>query len=110
MNFKQLPYKTEWVEFPDIKAVCQKIGAPPTDIRLQLDGSGLQEHYTLPVIYDSSTGKIVAESFAIAEYLDETYPDTPKLLPAGSAAAIALFNKCAEQYVLIPLVPLVLPQ
>ncbi|KAF8079137.1 hypothetical protein FPV67DRAFT_1467644 [Lyophyllum atratum] len=81
LNFKGVPYKTEWVEYPDIEALAKKLGAPPTGKRP--DGSPL---YTVPIIHDPSTNTTVADSIAIAEYLDKTYPDTPKLLPTGTVA------------------------
>ncbi|EIN12738.1 hypothetical protein PUNSTDRAFT_34993, partial [Punctularia strigosozonata HHB-11173 SS5] len=78
LAFKGLPFKTIWVEFPDIADVCKKIGAPPTGIR---DGS---PSYTLPVIQDPLTGKVISDSWAIAEYLDDTYPVRPPLFPPGT--------------------------
>lgn len=81
MNFKGIPYKTEWVEYPDIEALCKKIGAPAT--AKKDDGTPM---YTVPAIYDPSTKTAVADSILIAEYLDATYPDTPKLFPPGSHA------------------------
>lgn len=36
--------------------------------------------YNLPAIEDPNTGAFVVDSLAIATYLDETYPDTPKVL------------------------------
>ncbi|KAG5649664.1 hypothetical protein H0H81_002595 [Sphagnurus paluster] len=42
--------------------------------------------YTLPAIYDPSTDTTLAESASIAEYLDTTYPDTPRLFPPGTRA------------------------
>ncbi|KAJ7015781.1 hypothetical protein C8F04DRAFT_1171671 [Mycena alexandri] len=51
LNFKGLSYRTEWIEYPDIEALCKKIGAPHT--RNKPDG---RPHYTLPVIHDLSTG------------------------------------------------------
>jgi glutathione S-transferase len=47
--------------------------------------------YTLPVIFDDSTGAVISESFAIAEYLDKTYPDTPRLFPPGTKTLQAGF-------------------
>ncbi|EIN07717.1 hypothetical protein PUNSTDRAFT_120997 [Punctularia strigosozonata HHB-11173 SS5] len=79
LAFKGLPFKTVWVEFPDIAGACKKIGAPPTETNP--DGS---PYYTLPVIQDPSTGKVVSDSWAIVEYLDNTYPDRPALLPKGT--------------------------
>lgn len=79
LNYKGIPYKTEWVEYPDIEDLCKKIGAPATDKKA--DG---RPHYTLPVIFDPSTGLAVADSILIAQYLDKQYPSTPKLLPQGT--------------------------
>lgn len=85
--FKGLPYKTEWVEYPDIEPTLKRLGAPPTGIKP--DGS---DAYTLPAIYDDSTKVYISDSWKIAEYLDETYPDTPRLFPSGTKAAIDLFQ------------------
>jgi glutathione S-transferase len=78
LAFKGLPFKTVWVEYPDIADACKKIGAAPTSTR---DGEPL---YTLPVIHDTSTGKVISNSWTIAEYLDETYSDRPALFPKGT--------------------------
>ncbi|TFK35751.1 hypothetical protein BDQ12DRAFT_725790 [Crucibulum laeve] len=88
LNYKQLPYKTEWVEYTEeIERVCKKMGIPPTTKRP--DGSDV---YTLPAIYDDSTKTGVADSLLIAAYLDKTYPDTPKLFPDGTEALQTAFN------------------
>ncbi|KAF7346123.1 GST N-terminal domain-containing protein [Mycena sanguinolenta] len=79
LNYKALAYKTEWIEYPDIADFCKKIGAEPSMTRR--DGS---PYYSLPVIQDPKTGAIISDSTRIAEYLDSTYPDTPKLIPAGT--------------------------
>ncbi|EAU86423.1 hypothetical protein CC1G_05417 [Coprinopsis cinerea okayama7 len=89
LNYKGLPFKTEWIEIPDIEsAVYRKhnLSAPTT----RPDGS---PKYTLPVIYDSSTDKAIADSFEIAKYLDATYPDTPKVFPDTKDGAEAGWNK-----------------
>ncbi|KAJ3833146.1 hypothetical protein F5878DRAFT_421783 [Lentinula raphanica] len=86
LNYKRLTYRTEWVEYPDIKPLCIKIGAAPTSF----DDKGDAE-YTLPVIYDENTGQVVSESFNIAVYLDTTYPDTPRVFPPGTKALQAAF-------------------
>ncbi|KAL0961286.1 hypothetical protein HGRIS_006246 [Hohenbuehelia grisea] len=33
LNYKGLPFKTVYVEFPDIEKVCKKIGAAPTSLK-----------------------------------------------------------------------------
>ncbi|KAG5652518.1 hypothetical protein H0H81_004749 [Sphagnurus paluster] len=80
LNFKGLPFETIWVEFPDIATVSKKIGTLPTSEKHS------SSHYTLPAIHDPSTGTTIADSVLIAEYLDATYPDTPKLFPPGTLA------------------------
>ena len=42
--------------------------------------------YTLPAIQDPNTGKSVVGSSAIAQYLDSTYPETPRVIPEGTEA------------------------
>ncbi|KAI0712270.1 hypothetical protein C8Q76DRAFT_797141 [Earliella scabrosa] len=84
LNMKGIPYKTVWVEYPDIATLCKKIGATPTGTRRA--GEFL---YTLPVIYDPNTKSVVSDSGAIARYLDRTYPDAPTLIPAEADALTA---------------------
>ncbi|KAI8990692.1 hypothetical protein BD414DRAFT_484497 [Trametes punicea] len=81
LNVKGLPYKTVWVEYPDIARTCQELGVGPTGT--WPDG---EPQYTLPMIYDPSTKVAIAESAAIARYLDATYPDTPRVFPEGTEA------------------------
>jgi glutathione S-transferase len=92
LNFKKLPYETVWVEYPDIEKICKEIGAEAT--RTHSDGRPL---YTLPAILDPNTNTAVSDSYRIAEYLEKTYPDSPKLFPKGSegmqAAFYELFTK-----------------
>ncbi|KLO12305.1 hypothetical protein SCHPADRAFT_921424 [Schizopora paradoxa] len=85
--FKGLQFKTEWIEYPDIAPRLQEMGVEATE--KQEDGTPL---YTLPVIKDDSTGQIVADSWKIAIYLDETYPDKPTLFPFGVRAPIHFFQ------------------
>lgn len=86
LNYKGIPYKTEWVEYPNIEPLCIKYGALPTDTKS--DG---RPHYTLPMIYDPSTKTALAESREIAKYLDKTYPETPRLFPEGTQALQVAF-------------------
>ncbi|KIK58970.1 hypothetical protein GYMLUDRAFT_202224 [Collybiopsis luxurians FD-317 M1] len=91
LNYKGLPYRTEWVEYPDIEALCKKIGAEATGV----DDDGVTPYYTLPVIYDPTTNRVISESFKIAIYLDATYPDTPRVLPPGTRGLQTSFNHLA---------------
>ena len=76
LNYKGIPYKTQWIEYPDIETRCKDLGIAPT--AKKSNGSAV---YTLPAIHDPSTGKYVSDSLAIAQYLETTYPATPKLFP-----------------------------
>ncbi|KAJ7574817.1 hypothetical protein C8J56DRAFT_1124548, partial [Mycena floridula] len=66
LNFQSLPYKTEWIEYPDIETVAKDIGAKSTGIRAR------KPLYTVPMIYDNSTNVAVADSITIAEYCIST--------------------------------------
>ncbi|KAK2464960.1 hypothetical protein APHAL10511_003036 [Amanita phalloides] len=79
LNYKGLPFRTERLQYVDIEKTCKEKGIPPSNP----DG---EIKYTLPSIFDTSTGTGVSESHRIAAYLDETYPDTPKVIPAGTEA------------------------
>ena len=80
LGYKGLPFTTVWVELPDIAGLLQSKGIthPP---------------FTLPSIEDPNTGALIVDSLAIAAYLDETYPETPKVLsPAARAALEGVLN------------------
>jgi glutathione S-transferase len=70
------------VEFKDIPMTMKcKVGASTTE----------GGRYTLPVIKDPNTGSVVADSLAIAEYLDKTYPEKP-IIPRGANVLMPLFE------------------
>jgi len=83
LNIKGLRYRTVWIEFPDIEALCKRIGAKPT--------SSVAPLYTLPVIHDPSTNVVISNSIDIARYLDVTYPSTTQLFPPNSNALLESF-------------------
>ncbi|KAI0063449.1 hypothetical protein BV25DRAFT_1824558 [Artomyces pyxidatus] len=103
LNFKGLPYKTEWVEFPDIEALAKRLGAPHTAVRR--DGSPF---YSVPIIYDPEAQKYVANALDIALYLDRAYPDTPPLFPRGAEAFIAVFEDAFMEKVVPHMIPLMM--
>ncbi|KAF8578933.1 hypothetical protein K439DRAFT_1620918 [Ramaria rubella] len=111
LNFKGVPYKTTWLEYPEIEPTMRDLGAPPTGTKP--DGSPF---YTLPVIVDpsrrtSSGGPtIVSESFLIAEYLDEAYPIPGPLFPAGTKALQKLFYDRFFPTAIMPTLPIRLPE
>ncbi|KAI6038813.1 hypothetical protein EDC04DRAFT_2868204 [Pisolithus marmoratus] len=71
LSYKGLPFRVEWVEFPDIAPRMQEIGARPNKLA---DG---KEMYTLPVLSDPNTNALITDSWEIAEYLEKTYPEKP---------------------------------
>ncbi|KAF8588673.1 hypothetical protein K439DRAFT_1233675, partial [Ramaria rubella] len=76
LNYKGIPYKTTWVSYPDIEPTLKKLGCSPTGTKPD-DPS--KPFYTLPAIIDTSNGTqvVIADSLAIAEYLEAKYPDRP---------------------------------
>ncbi|KAF5990155.1 acyl-CoA oxidase [Fusarium bulbicola] len=66
LNYKGIPYKTIFLEFPDIEPRLK-----------ELSGSA---RYTVPTIHHVPTGKYIMNSPAIAEFLESTYPNPPLLL------------------------------
>ncbi|TFK67428.1 hypothetical protein BDN72DRAFT_822391 [Pluteus cervinus] len=75
LNYKRLPYTTEWVQMESIAAVYKQTGAEPTQHKR--DGTPI---YTLPVIFDPNTNRAISDSLQITNYLDKQYPDTPPLI------------------------------
>ncbi|KAH9978362.1 hypothetical protein BJV74DRAFT_859858 [Russula compacta] len=78
LNYKGIPHKTEWVEYPDIATVAKRIGAPHTLLRRG------QPSYTVPILRDPATNRSLAGSLQIALNLERLYPDLPKLFPPGT--------------------------
>ncbi|KAF9474207.1 hypothetical protein BDN70DRAFT_885085 [Pholiota conissans] len=89
LNYKGIPYETEWVEYPDIEGHCKKLGIAPTGHRAPF--------YTLPAIHDPSTDTYIADSLKIAEYLEKTYPSTPKLFPDNTLGLQTAFHAAFVQ-------------
>ncbi|KAG7089954.1 hypothetical protein E1B28_011579 [Marasmius oreades] len=104
LHYKGLPYKRISVQFPDIKGVCEKIGATAT--AKNPDGSPL---YTFPVIRDLATGVVISDSLPIAEYLEKQYPDKPTLIPAGTTG-LHRAHDAAFKAKLANFFPLLLPK
>ncbi|EKM76382.1 hypothetical protein AGABI1DRAFT_108910 [Agaricus bisporus var. burnettii JB137-S8] len=102
LNYKKLPYKTVYLELPEIETEFKKLGIPPSEL------SGPKPRYTCPSIIDDSNNTPVTEAYAIAEYLDKAYPHTPKVFPPGTEALQAAFY--AQFYPVIhPMMQFLLP-
>lgn len=80
LNYKQLPYRTEWVETADIREIAQHIGAPPTGKKR--DGTLI---YTVPIIFCPHCSQHVSNSLDIAIHLDRAFPEKPRLFAPGLA-------------------------
>ena len=105
LNFKKLPFTTIFLDFVDVEGVCERIGAEPT-IRYKPPGSEEENViFTVPVIYDPKTGRVVSESLAIAEYLDDAYPAPgyPALFKPGTKGLTRAFGAAIDR------IPTVLP-
>lgn len=88
-----MSYQTVWLEYHDIEAKAKELGAPPTGTKA--DGNPL---FTCPFMYDPTTGCSISESTTIIEYLDETYPNSPRLIPRGCHALQAAFRATFASY------------
>ncbi|KAF2828685.1 hypothetical protein CC86DRAFT_368847 [Ophiobolus disseminans] len=71
LSFKGVPFKTTWTDLLDIPDVRKGLNCPAT--RKLDDGS---DYYTLPMLRDPSSNKIIGDSFDIANYLEDTFPDS----------------------------------
>jgi len=103
LNYKRLPYRTQWIEFSDVENILRSMNAPPTSARQ--DGRPV---YTLPVIFDSRTNTIHSNANLIAEYLEITYPARP-VFPDGSRALQTLFVHYIQEIFAKPLLPIMIP-
>ena len=103
LNYKGIPHKTEWIEFPEIAEVAKHIGAPHTFLR-----RGGKPSYTVPILRDPATDRCLAGSLQIALNLERLYPHSPKLFPPGSEDAITDFDNKFLRSVATALAPLLL--
>ncbi|KAG8683631.1 hypothetical protein FRC11_013273 [Ceratobasidium sp. 423] len=105
--YKRLPYRVEYVSYPDIEPTLKRLGVPPT--------SDKAPQYTLPMIADPSSDPggnptYIADSFKIALYLDEKYPNPtyPTLFPPGTRALQRIFAGHVSTLI-YPMAPTMLP-
>ncbi|KAH7915507.1 hypothetical protein BJ138DRAFT_1141474 [Hygrophoropsis aurantiaca] len=107
LNYKRLPYRTCWVEFPDVEPTLRSIGASPTSVRS--DGRPV---FSLPAIVDPFRSPrqpvVLSNAAAIAEYLETTYP-ARQIFPEGSRAVQSLFVHYVQEIFVKPLLPIMVP-
>lgn len=96
LNFKDIPYKTEWLEYPDIAPTLKPFGIPPNEPPAAA--------YASPAIRVS--GKYVMDSRNIADVLEEKYPSPPLHLDSPIVKQVeGLVPEC-----IIPLRPVYIPR
>jgi len=80
LSFKSVSFKTTWVDIVDISDIRQRLDCPAA--RKFDDGS---DYYTLPMLQDPALGRVVGDSFDIANYLEDMFPDSGGcLFPSNS--------------------------
>ncbi|KAK0271426.1 hypothetical protein LTR91_022736 [Friedmanniomyces endolithicus] len=86
LNYKKIPYRTIFVEFPDIESTLKKLGVDPGT-----NQSG-QKHtfYSVPTIQHLPTNTLLMDSSRIGHFLETTYPDPP--IPLVSPLGVQVEN------------------
>ncbi|OCK75677.1 hypothetical protein K432DRAFT_337042 [Lepidopterella palustris CBS 459.81] len=72
LNYKHIPYRTIFLEFPDIEPTLRGLGLVPSE-----SASGSKPKYTVPAIQHVPTNTYIMDSVPIAQFLESTYPDPP---------------------------------
>lgn len=71
LNFKDLPYTTEWTEYPDLEPTLSGLGVKPND------PSSAMASYTAPTV-KLPDGTFIMDSWPIVQHLEKENP-TPSL-------------------------------
>ncbi|KAL2794081.1 hypothetical protein BJX66DRAFT_304739 [Aspergillus keveii] len=79
LNLKRIPYKTIFLEFPDIEGSLKPLVPPPT---------GDNTRYTVPAIQHMPSNTYIMDSAQIAALLEATYPDPPVQLTSERGRTI----------------------
>ena len=80
LNFKRLPYRTQWTEYPDLEPVLKKIVEP--------NGPSGFAPYTSPAATFPG-GETIMDSLAIAKHIESQHPSPPVHLDDPRVATIA---------------------
>ncbi len=96
LNYKQLPYRTEWVTHPEIAPKMESLGIPP---------NSKGNPYTVPVII-LPDGTPVMESTKIAQTLESLHPQPSLHLETG------LHEQCSQilDKIVFPLIAVFMPR
>lgn len=71
LSFKCVPFETTWIDILDISDVRKGLNCPAT--RKLDDGS---DFYTLPMLRDPASGRVIGDTFDIANYLEDAFPNS----------------------------------
>ena len=102
LNYKQLPYTTCWLSYPEIGEVLSAAGVPPT--RTQ------KPFFTVPSIVDRTDGRCItrSESSTIAMYLEKARP-SPSIFPEGDPTIQFDYIDFIEEHVYTPMIYMTVP-
>jgi glutathione S-transferase len=108
LNYKQIPYRTEWIESQTIGPIAKRVGAPPTARTPR--GTPI---YTAPFIFCPRTRTYISDSLEIALHVDRRYTTTTanangRLFPEGQEALIRVWNEMWVDRVVKPIFPYML--
>ncbi|KAH7342045.1 hypothetical protein B0J17DRAFT_649234 [Rhizoctonia solani] len=97
LNYKRIPYRVEYISYPDIAPKLKELGVRPTNPASYIT-------FTLPTNY-------VVESFDIAVYLDKTYPAPkyPAVFAPGTRAVQKITSDLFTNEVGYAVLPAILP-
>ena len=103
LNYKKIPYQTEWIDLPDIKPTLQAYGVQPKSA--ESAGASVGAQYTLPTI-QLPDRTFVMDSTAIATSLEAAHPEPALHLETG------LHDRAQEivRHVAGPLFPDLMPR
>ncbi|KAK3110191.1 hypothetical protein LTR53_015779 [Teratosphaeriaceae sp. CCFEE 6253] len=81
LNYKQIPYRTEWIEYPDLRASLSALGLPPNP-----EGTNYAD-YSSPAAR-LSDGTYHMDSLQIAHALEKLHPAPSLHLDGGAIARV----------------------
>ncbi|KAK1234603.1 hypothetical protein PQX77_002192 [Marasmius sp. AFHP31] len=105
LNYKKLPFKLISIPFGSIESTAKSIGAAPTETSpFHISGP---PRYCVPFLHDTNNDKnnVVSDSITIAEYLDATYPETPRLFAKEDTAGVKELISAREKAIRILMFP-----
>ncbi|KAI9010981.1 hypothetical protein CLU79DRAFT_722618 [Phycomyces nitens] len=84
LTLKNIPYETVWIRLSQIYSEVPKV-MMSTD------------HPTVPIIRDENNDRSVQDSWKIVKYLENNYPDSPKLLAGNEALNYLFYQYCEDE-------------